>query len=74
MSSGTVLQRRAPAAISGGARRTDAYSGMKAGTSWPSRASSCTSAPATSASPPVFAYGMISELKMHSFSGAMSQV
>ena len=29
--------------------------------------------PATSASPPVFAYGKISELKTHSFNAAMTQ-
>src|ERR1700692_2251705 len=42
---------------------------MKARTSWPSSLSSRSKAPATSASPPVFAYGTISELSMHSFNG-----
>jgi len=40
---------------------------MKACTSWPSCRRLCTKAPATSASPPVFANGKISELKTHSF-------
>jgi len=47
--------------------RTTEYSGMKAQTSWPSSRKFRTSAPATSARPPVFAYGRISELKTHSF-------
>jgi hypothetical protein len=33
-----------------------------------------TSAPVTSARPPVFAYGTISELKIHSFNAAMKAV
>ena len=45
---------------------------MKAWTSCPSRRRFCTKAPATSASPPVFAYGNISELKTHSFNAGMS--
>jgi len=40
---------------------------MKPCTSWPSNRRFCTKAPATSASPPVFAYGKISELRTHSF-------
>src|ERR1700736_384695 len=40
---------------------------MKAYTWYPSSRRFCTKAPATSASPPVFAYGKISELKTHSF-------
>ena len=44
---------------------------MKARTSWPTRLKLPTNAPATSARPPVFAYGTISELKTHSFNGDM---
>src|SRR5450631_544238 len=44
---------------------------MKPRTSWPSSLSSWSKAPATSASPPVFAYGIISELRMYSFNGTM---
>ena len=40
---------------------------MKPRTSCPNRLTSWIKAPATSASPPDFAYGMISELKMQSF-------
>ncbi len=57
---------------SGCAARTAEYSGMKAHTSCPSRRRLCTKAPATSASPPVFAYGNISELKTQSFNAAMA--
>src|ERR1035438_8820579 len=52
---------------SGCAARTAEYKGMKACTSWPSCRRLCTKAPATSASPPVFANGKISELKTQSF-------
>src|ERR1700737_3414170 len=52
---------------SGCAARTAEYSGMKAYTWCPSNRRFRTNAPATSASPPVFAYGKISELKTHSF-------
>src|SRR5271165_2935513 len=44
---------------------------MKAQTSCPSVGRCRTNAPATSASPPVFAYGTNSELKIHSFSGGI---
>src|SRR5260221_5534431 len=42
---------------------------MRARTSWPSTLSPWSKAPATSASPPVFAYGLISELSMQTFNG-----
>src|SRR5580658_10852460 len=57
---------------SGCAARTAEYRGMKAWTSCPSSRRLRTSAPATSASPPVFAYGSISELKTHSFNAGMT--
>src|SRR6202789_3422071 len=60
--------------VPGGARRTDAYKGMYARISWPRFASSCTKAPTTSESPPVFANGMISELRMQILSGAIARV
>jgi hypothetical protein len=50
------------------------YSGMKARTSWPKALTLRTNAPATSASPPVFAYGTISELNIHSFNADIAAV
>jgi hypothetical protein len=47
---------------------------MKARTSWPKALRLRTSAPATSASPPVFANGTISELNIHSFNAVMTAV
>ncbi len=44
---------------------------MKARTVWPIAPKFPTNAPATSAKPPVFAYGTISELRRHSFNGVM---
>src|SRR6202046_5088333 len=46
---------------------------MKARTVCPMAPKFCTNAPATSAKPPVLAYGTISELKIHSFNGAMKR-
>ncbi len=53
--------------------RTTEYSGMKARTVCPMAPKLRTNAPATSAKPPVFAYGTISELKIHSFNGDMKR-
>ena len=57
--------------VTGSCARTTAYSGMKARTLCPIAPKLPTKAPATSAKPPVFAYGTISELNMHSFNGVM---
>ena len=53
------------------AARTAEYSGMNALTSYPRTRRFGTRAPTTSARPPVFAYGKISELRTHNFNAGM---